>query len=156
MQRLRQCRSWWGGPALSNVRVDIFCKKKMFSNYSQKEFGKCLLSFNFILDPLIHPLFLFAVLPFIVNSVTLEITHIWPRKTRISQSLSKCAEGRFSGAYAFTQLFSWEWSPPSVCPSQRKPRRGLKDRHEAGYAETTAGTCAFWKRYCFEACAQFV
>lgn len=48
----------------------------MFRNDSQMEFGKCLLSLNFILDPLIHPLFLCAVLPFKVTSVTLEITRI--------------------------------------------------------------------------------
>lgn len=94
----------WGWGCAGADEMDTFCEvvifstKEMLRNDSQMEFGKCLLSFNFILDPLIHPLFLYAVLSFKVTSVWLEITCFWPRKRGISQSPRKCAEERFSGA----------------------------------------------------------
>lgn len=58
-----------------NCKSLYFLLKKyiyIFINYSQMEFGKFLLSFNFIPDLLTHFLFVCTVLPF---KVTLETTH---------------------------------------------------------------------------------
>jgi len=78
--------------------VDLFCETCL--HFLPKKWSEVIPKWNLgsvcwaFISSCVHwfnPCFLCAILSLTVTSVTLEITHFWPRKRGISQSLRTCA-----------------------------------------------------------------
>lgn len=105
------------------------------------EFVKRLLSFNFILDTLLHPLFLFAVLLFKVTSRSHTFLTQKYKNFTVSQETS---EGRFSGNEASCPFVYHRGSPGEGQSA------GVKEVGQRSLQELAVSGS-----FCFEVCADF-